>query len=411
MKRILCLFLILCLSLSLGVAFAQTTKEEVIYATLDASGAPNALYAVNIFNLDAPDAVTDYGAYSAIKTLTSLTPTLYDMEATRFSAEAGRFYYQGDMLCTALPWLISIQYTLDGAEILPEKLAGASGHLEIAIDIQKNGELAGDWYDNLMCQVTVTLPFDCCKNILAPNAVSANAGESRTLAFSALPGQGLHGVISLDAENFEMSGVSIAALPFAMDFALPDVSGYTSQIASLGVSVAGAASAAEDLGQDTSALKTNAQALADAADAAALRDRAQALKAGADEPTAALIDELLTALDTQKAGAQTLAEQVGALDQKLFSLRLTTAVLARGTSDLPDQVAAMMASIAAEYDYSAYQPASFTDERNGTVKLLQFVMTTDPIRVAPETPVPETQPESTLLTRLLDLFGVSKKPF
>ena len=41
-----------------------------------------------------------------------------------------RLYYEGTMdAATALPWVVKLTYTLDGAEISPDELGGKSGAL------------------------------------------------------------------------------------------------------------------------------------------------------------------------------------------------------------------------------------------------------------------------------------------
>jgi hypothetical protein len=74
MKKILSVILTLTLLLALSVtAYAQTTptqKEEVVYGILTSSGDVENIYVVNIFS---DKNITDYGDYTAVENLTTMT--------------------------------------------------------------------------------------------------------------------------------------------------------------------------------------------------------------------------------------------------------------------------------------------------------------------------------------------------
>lgn len=81
-----------------------------------------------------------------------------------------------------------------------------------------------------------------------------------------------------------------------------------------------------------------------------------------------------------------------------------TQSLAQETQGIPDAVQAEIDELMSTYDKSDFEPASFTSSKNTNVTLVQFVMTTDPIKV--EEPATEEEPveEETLLDRFLALF-------
>lgn len=107
-------------------ALAASAKEEVIYANLDASGTVTGVYAVNSFAVQAGDTVTDRGSYTAVRNMTTTDPLEHSGDTiTATVAQDGKLYYEGTMdTATALPWLVKLTYTLDGAEIAPEELGG-----------------------------------------------------------------------------------------------------------------------------------------------------------------------------------------------------------------------------------------------------------------------------------------------
>lgn len=103
---------------------APSEKEEVIYVLTDASGRVTDMEAVNIF---AGGDITDYGDYSAVKTLNTNDPITQEGDKITISSSAARVYYQGTMKSTVIPWEISIRYFLDGREYAAEEIAEKSG--------------------------------------------------------------------------------------------------------------------------------------------------------------------------------------------------------------------------------------------------------------------------------------------
>ena len=122
-------------------ALAASAKEEVIYANLDASGTVTGVYAVNSFAVQAGDTVTDHGSYTAVRNMTTTDP----------------LEHSG----------VKLTYTLDGAEIAPEELGGKSGALAIRLQVSRNPDCTGDFFDQYALQVTMTLDTDRAQNIVA----------------------------------------------------------------------------------------------------------------------------------------------------------------------------------------------------------------------------------------------------
>ena len=90
----------------------------------------------------------------------------------------GKLYYEGTMdTATALPWLVKLTYTLDGAEIAPEELGGKSGALAIRLQVSRNPDCTGDFFDQYALQVTMTLDTDRAQNIVADGNVLRNTSS------------------------------------------------------------------------------------------------------------------------------------------------------------------------------------------------------------------------------------------
>ena len=92
---------------------ANTEKEENVYVSLAGDGSVADIYIVNMFALDGKTEIRDYGAYSSVRNLTSEADISLDGDSVTVSAEAGTFYYQGNLKDAQLPWNISVAYMLD----------------------------------------------------------------------------------------------------------------------------------------------------------------------------------------------------------------------------------------------------------------------------------------------------------
>ena len=184
-------------------ALAASAKEEVIYANLDASGTVTGVYAVNSFAVQAGDTVTDHGSYTAVRNMTTTDPLKHSGDTiTATVAQDGKLYYEGTMdTATALPWLVKLTYTLDGAEIAPEELGGKSGALTIRLQVSRNPDCTGDFFDQYALQVTMTLDTDRAQNIVADGATMANVGSNKQLSYILLPGSDSDVTVTADVTD------------------------------------------------------------------------------------------------------------------------------------------------------------------------------------------------------------------
>lgn len=200
------------------LAFADG-KEEVIYAVLNAQGAVDGLYAVNIF--EGGD-ILDYGDYSSVHPLNTEDQITYEDGAVRFHSDAQRVYYQGNLNTRDLPWLFQLTCRLDGQEIAAEELAGKSGHVEIELDVRQNPAYEGELFKSHALQISAALDTEKCRNIAADGATQANVGTSRQLSYIVLPNTEKTILISADATEFEMDAISINGVRLSLDIDVDD---------------------------------------------------------------------------------------------------------------------------------------------------------------------------------------------
>ena len=199
---------------------AQTTdrlKDENVYATLAEDGTVTGVYVVNEYTSKTEGKITDYGDYSSVKNLTTNETIEQNGDQISVTVPKGKFYYQGNLKTTDIPWNISISYTLDGKKISAEDLAGQSGKLKINISVKENTNCDSNFFENYLLQATVVLDTEKCSNIVATGATAGNVGEDRQLLYNIMAGQEKDIEISADVKDFEMDGITFKGVPMGFD--------------------------------------------------------------------------------------------------------------------------------------------------------------------------------------------------
>lgn len=288
-----------------------TEKEEIVYANLSASGEVSQVYVVNAFDLDEPQTIYDYGAYTGVKNLSTSDTIVCENGQVSLMAPAGRFYYQGALETKQLPWRIEVGYKLDGAAVDASDLAGRQGHLEITVDITRNKEIDPSFFDTYALQATLTLNTDDCKNIVADGATIANVGTNKQLTYTLLPGSEKSFVIQSDVRDFEMDGLSINGVSLALDIDANslDVSSFTGQLSTLQTAVARLDQGAQQVKSGTFALQNGLDQIA--ANSTSLNDASAAFLSAIGQIGDGA-DELKARLSALPGG---LNSAVGGLDQ------------------------------------------------------------------------------------------------
>lgn len=497
-------------------------KKEVVYATLDGSGTNKSAYVVNVLEGNAGETVQDFGAYEQVVNLTDTSELTQLSDSVIATLPEGEFSYQGSLSDAQTPWNISVKYFLDGQEISPNEVAGKSGHLEITIQTSQNTSVDPRYFENYLMQITCTLPMENTTEVKTDQGSIALSGSDVTVSFMVMPDKEGNVSLSADVTNYEMSGISFAAIPFSMALDFPNTDSLVAQFDGLiegteqlhtgaqdlanGVdevdsatkqAASGAAELAAGATQMTQGLQQYQQGLRDSADDAAssvseeeiqqasdayqqavgvytaafaqayegilsqyegqgipITDeiRQQALAQAAQNPIVsdyqanmASALENLTTLVAAQGGSQGAAQALTGAAEGLGSLENTSSLLggsaslgtgvqelasgldqlaggtgdlSEGTSDLaqgtqtlaqetqgiPDAVQAEIDELVSAYDKSDFEPASFTSSKNTNVTLVQFVMTTDSIKVDEPMAAEEPAQEETLLDRFLALF-------
>ena len=243
--------------------------EEVIYGRLDNRGRPRSAYAVVELSVAAPGKITHHGQYTEVENLTDTSPIEYSNGTVTLEAErAGLYYYQGKLRKALMPWDIEITYKLDGKELDPDDLSGASGELEVDIHTSINSGFDPYFADNYMLQISVTLDSELCEDISARNGTVASAGSSKNITFVVLPGSEGDVGFSAKVRDFSMGGFTIAGVLYNQESMMSgmgeEIDGITSGISQLTGAISTLAGAAGQLRDGAGELSENGGTLSEA---------------------------------------------------------------------------------------------------------------------------------------------------
>ena len=152
---------------------STVSKEETVYATLDANG--------GVTDVIVSDWLKNSGQVDSVKdssTLKDITNTKGNEKFTQsgdsltWDTSKSDIYYQGTAEKSELPVGMQITYKLDGEEVSPKDIVGKSGKLEMTIKYsntsKKQVTVAGekkDIYTPFLMATGMILPVDKFDNI------------------------------------------------------------------------------------------------------------------------------------------------------------------------------------------------------------------------------------------------------
>ena len=448
-------------------AAGGTPKAETVYVNLGQGGGADDVYVVSAFDMADAGTIVDYGDYSELKNLTSTEPMAYAHGMSSITVPEGRFYCQGRLTDTALPWMFDITYLLDGREISADALAGADGALEIRIGVAPGADRYKAFYDNYALQLSYSLDADKCSGVKSNNATLSTVGNTVNVAFTVMQAaEPAVYALSAQVTDFEMSAIQIRAVhsnavSLDTDSYFDKIDDAQAQFTELADGTLTLAEASQALGAASSrfldgldSFNSGVQEIAGAsaqlsagltglsasmADASAASAEAQALAqsllSSEDPQVQALAKACLAqaaALQAGAGGLDALSHRYAAFDAGLQALPGKTASMTAGygklnsgiselstgltelstaTAAIPGEIGTMRTQLEeslGRYMSADFEPVSFVSEKN-TAESVLFIMRSDKI-VIPE-PVPVVQPSAepeTFWEKLLDLFGLFK---
>ncbi len=228
-KQIAVLLIIMNVIGSMGAgsitAYAQAPKaktDEALYINLDYYGETKDINIVKGVSLNGQSSYTDYGSYSSVVNMTSDQDPVLASDSVSFSDldTSKRFYYQ----CTpksssdiVLPWTFDVDYKLNGVTTTPEKIAGASGLVEIHLKATANKSAPEYMRNNMLLTVATTVDMTKNLSVEADGAQIQSLGTTDAVMFAALPGEDGDYTIRIGSDSFEYSGLIIMMVPGTAD--------------------------------------------------------------------------------------------------------------------------------------------------------------------------------------------------
>ncbi|MDO5534467.1 MAG: hypothetical protein Q4F65_07440 [Propionibacteriaceae bacterium] len=347
-------------SSAVALADATPVKEEVVYAHLAADGTVERILVVNAFP-DAPSSFVDHGRYREVSNLSTTDELERAEDRVTIATPGGEFYYQGELASTDAPWLLSLEYWLDGSQVSAADLRGRSGNLEIRGQVRQNPAVDPVYYDNYMLQISITLDTAHFSRVASEGATIASQGSAKVVNLTSMPGEDTDFTVTAEASNAHLGTIQAAGLPFSMAVDLPDAAAYTGDLVELSDAIATLAAGVRDY--------TNG--VGEVADASGGLDRGAAeLAAGARqvsdgfEQLAAGRGEFDAGLRDYNAGVGQFADGIGQLDDGLGSFADGLARLAEGSGALSsglEEYAGGVAAFSAGLDQTAEGSAALTD--------------------------------------------------
>ena len=174
----------------------EAGKEETVYVVADANGQPQQVIVENwLKNAEGSDQLTDE------TNLTDIENTKGDEDYTQnadgtitWNAGGSDIYYQGKT-DKSLPVDVHVTYELDGKEVTPEELAGASGHVVITFSYTNN-TARQTVVDGKSCTIYqpyvmvsgLLLDNDNASNVTVTNGKTINDGDRTVVVGMAMPG-------------------------------------------------------------------------------------------------------------------------------------------------------------------------------------------------------------------------------
>ncbi len=223
-KRIMAagmVFVMLCTGTGSAPAYGAQPSvdvDETMYVNLDYYGRVDKINVVKGVGLNGQTEFTDYGTYeNVINMSNSIEPVLGDGMVTWQLPEdqRGRFYFKCsvDKGMMVLPWDFDVSYKLNGVPMDGDKLAGASGLIEINVKAEPNDN-AGEYYrNNMMLMVAVPVDMSKCYSVEAEGSQTQNLGETTAVVFTALPGEDGDYTVRIGTDSFKTIGVIMAMVP------------------------------------------------------------------------------------------------------------------------------------------------------------------------------------------------------
>ena len=196
----------------------RPTVDEAYYVSLDSYGNPTDAAVVKSYALNGANEVVDYGSYDSVENLTNGIKPEISEGKVRFSLgenAPSHFYFEGKTRAPfeTLPFVLSIQYRLNGVPVEAAQLAGEKGVVEIHIRAVPNPASSEYQKNNWFLTAAAVFNQNDILSLSAPDAQIQTVGNLKTAVFFWLPGEEKEYVLSVGSEDFSFNGFTFLLGP------------------------------------------------------------------------------------------------------------------------------------------------------------------------------------------------------
>ena len=131
---------------------AGYSKTQNVMSLANSDGVPGRLYVTNQFTVSRGGDIVDYVAGNSGdgSMLAAEYKAVETGKTTQERVKAGQ---------RVLPWSVSIAYGLNGPQVKPSQIAGASGLVDIRITVEPNAAVSNGYAENSIPVVAFTVPL------------------------------------------------------------------------------------------------------------------------------------------------------------------------------------------------------------------------------------------------------------
>ena len=204
-------------------AAPSVQTDETVYINLDYYGSKIDTRVVKGVDLNGHRQFHDYGNYASVFNMSTFDePDQSSPGIVKWNLEdegLQRFYFEcipNDEAPIILPWDFDVSYKLNGVPVEAEQCAGASGLIEITVEVEPN-QFASEYYQNNMALACVTgIDMSEALSIDAPGAQIQSMGTYKIVCFAGLPGQENTFTVRIGSECFESMGMMFFMAPLTL---------------------------------------------------------------------------------------------------------------------------------------------------------------------------------------------------
>lgn len=185
---------------------ARYSKTQNVMSLANSDGAPGRLYVTNQFTVSRGGDIVDYVAGNSGdgSMLAAEYKAVETGKTTQERVKAGQ---------RVLPWSVSIAYGLNGPQVKPSQIAGASGLVDIRITVEPNAAVSNGYAENSIPVVAFTVPSSVSDDITVGDGMTLTTqGSDMLVSGVGEPGKRTVFDCYMNAKNFSMSQLAFVTV-------------------------------------------------------------------------------------------------------------------------------------------------------------------------------------------------------